>query len=114
MPEELAATARPVSVVSYRGVGGEGKGERVTNDVIFCYDLELPADFRPRAVDGEVESFELQSVDSVLDSLVAEPPRWKPNVAVVTIDFLVRRGVLKPELPGYLPLVASLRQGDCS
>mmetsp|Transcript_14024 Transcript_14024/g.41790 ORF Transcript_14024/g.41790 Transcript_14024/m.41790 type:complete len:316 (-) Transcript_14024:23-970(-) len=114
VPEALAAAARPVSVVSYRGVGGEGKGERVTNDVIFCYDLELPADFRPRAVDGEVESFDLWKVEDVIEALVAEPPRWKPNVAVVTIDFLVRRGVLQPELPGYLPLVASLRQGDCS
>ena len=86
----------------------------MTNDVIFVYDLELPADFEPRVVDGEVESFDLWRVEDVIEALVAEPPRWKPNVAVVTIDFLVRRGVLKPELPGYLPLVASLRQGDCS
>ena len=84
----------------------------MTTDVLFCYDLELPPDFSPKVVDGEVESFSLNSVDVVLEDLVAA--RFKPNVAVVTIDFLVRRGLIAPELDGYLPLVGALRRGDCS
>lgn len=109
---ELGTRAMPASVVSYRGVAGEGKGERVTNEVLFCYDIELPGAFVPRPVDGEVEGFELKSVDAVLADLVQG--RFKPNVAVVTVDFLVRRGFLTPEMEGYLDLVAALRSGDCS
>ena len=112
VPAELGQRAAPASVVSYRGVAGEGKGERVTNEVLFCYDIELPSSFTPRPVDGEVEGFELRSVDAVLADLVRG--RFKPNVAVVTVDFLVRRGFLRPEMDGYLALVAALRSGDCS
>ena len=112
VPAELGERAAPASVVSYRGVAGEGKGERVTNEVLFCYDIELPSSFVPRPVDGEVEGFELRTVDAVLADLVRG--RFKPNVAVVTVDFLVRRGFLRPEMDGYLALVAALRSGDCS
>lgn len=52
------------------------------------------------------------SVDEVLTNICAA--KFKPNVALVTIDFLVRKGALTPELPGYLALVGSLRQGECS
>ena len=103
---------RPSSAISYRGVYGEGKGERVTNDVIMCYDLRLPPDFTPTPVDGEIEKFELMGVDEVLSAICAG--RFKPNVALVTTDFLLRKGALAPELPGYLKLIGSLRQGDCS
>ena len=112
VPAALAAGAVPVGAVSYRGVNGEGKGERVTNDIIFCYDLELPPDFAPRPVDGEIDGFELMALDDVVANVLAG--RFKPNVAVVTVDFLVRHGVLTPEMRGYLGLVASLRQGDCA
>ena len=61
VPEHLAARARPAGAVSYRGVNGEGRGERVTNDVIFCYDLPLPVDFVPAPVDGEIDAFDLIS-----------------------------------------------------
>jgi|MDSY01.2.fsa_nt_gb isopentenyldiphosphate isomerase len=112
VPEAIARGAKPASAISYRGVYGEGKGERVTNDVIMCYDIALPANFTPTPVDGEIEKFELMGVDDVLDRICAGA--FKPNVALVTIDFLVRHGALTPELPGYLKLVGSLRQGSCS
>ena len=59
VPEPLARKAAPVSAISYRGVNGEGKGERVTNDVIMCYDLELPSDFTPLPV--VIDSFHSHS-----------------------------------------------------
>ena len=55
MPEHLAREAMPAGAISYRGVNGEGKGERVTNDVIMVYDIELPRSFVPTPVDGEIE-----------------------------------------------------------
>lgn len=110
VPPEIAKRAVPVGAISYRGVNGEGRGERVTTDNIFCYDLSLPAAFEPTPVDGEIDAFELMAVDDVV-RLVCEG-KFKPNVALVTIDLLVRRGVLSPELPGYLALVGALRRGD--
>ena len=90
---------------------------RLKNDVVFCFDLELPEDFVPVAVDGEVDSFELCSLSKVaelLDCDPTEPQAYKPNVNLVVIDFLLRRGFIPPEAPGYLEMVASLRSGDCS
>ena len=51
------------------------------------------------------------SIETVLSNII--DGRFKPNVACVTIDFLVRRGILTPEMPHYLALVGSLRQGEC-
>jgi 8-oxo-dGTP pyrophosphatase MutT (NUDIX family) len=112
IPATLAATARCVGAVSYRGVD---EGGRLKRDVLFCYDLELPRSFVPSPVDGEVEGFELWDLERVCRLLEGiEPgPSYKPNVALVVLDFLVRWGVIGPDSPGYLPLVASLRSGTC-
>ena len=101
VPAELGKRAAPASVVSYRGVAGEGKGERVTNEVLFCYDIELPSSFVPRPVDGEVEGFELRTVDAVLADLVEGR---LPNVAVVTVHF--QRGASEAGDDGYPALVS--------
>ena len=105
---ELARRAVPVGAVSYRGVDEEG---RLKNDCLFCFDLELPPDFDPVPVDGEVEAFYLWDLDLVVDKMIAGD--FKPNVVLVIVDFLIRHGHLSPEQPGYLDLVAALRQGDC-
>ena len=78
-------------------------------DVLFCYDLRLPSDFQPKPNDGEVESFALVSIDEAC-RLVAETKEFKPNVALVLVDFFVRHGIVTPEEPGYVELVKALRQ----
>eukprot|EP00746_Dinoflagellata_sp_MGD_P026070 gnl/MRDRNA2_/MRDRNA2_161450_c0_seq1.p1 gnl/MRDRNA2_/MRDRNA2_161450_c0~~gnl/MRDRNA2_/MRDRNA2_161450_c0_seq1.p1 ORF type:complete len:291 (+),score=60.49 gnl/MRDRNA2_/MRDRNA2_161450_c0_seq1:28-873(+) len=108
IPRELALRARPVGTVSYSEMDETGWG--LKRDVLFCYDLELPADFSPVAADGEVQNFALWDIPSVIESLAAENNDWKPNVALVIIDMLVRRGFLAPEEQGYVKLVRSLRQ----
>lgn len=50
IPEELARQARPVGLVSYMYMMEQG----LKPDVLFCYDLKLPADFVPKPLDGEV------------------------------------------------------------
>ncbi|CAE7040249.1 NUDT20 [Symbiodinium natans] len=111
VPKELAQTAQPTGVVSYCQTDETGWG--VKRDVIFCYDLILPSDFQPTAGDGEVEAFELMGMDAVIDSLVSgSEPDWKPNVAVVIIDMLVRRGFLRPEEDGYVELVYCYASDD--
>lgn len=107
IPPEIAATALAAGIVEYCQVDETGWG--VKRDTIFCYDLELPIDFVPKASDGEVESFELWDMKRVVEALVADDEAWKPNVALVIIDMLVRRGFLAPEERGYVDLVRSLR-----
>jgi len=108
IPMELARAALPAGIVQYCQVDETGWG--VKRDVLFCYDLELPSGFDPVAGDGEVQAFELWDIDRVLQSLSVENDEWKPNVAVVIIDMLVRRGLLSPDQPGYVELIRSLRQ----
>lgn len=78
-------------------------------DVLFCYDLRLPIDFVPKPNDGEVESFALVPMDEAC-RLVAETKEFKPNVALVLVDFFVRHGIVTPEEPGYVELVKALRR----
>ena len=110
VPEGLArAATRAAGAVSYLAADASG---RLGQDVLFCFDMELPADFLPTAVDGEVESFELMPVADVL-KIVATTREYKPNCALVLADFFVRHGIVSPDAPGYLDLVSSLRQGSC-
>ena len=95
IPPALAARAAQATTIHY--VHQDGLAWKP--DTLTCFDLELPADFCPRPVDGEVEAFELWPVDRVLASLVDATP-WKPNCALVAIDFLLRRGALDAHLPG--------------
>ena len=107
VPEELAKTAVPVSICSYVGTDEFGQLKR---DVLFNYDLQLPWDFEPKAVDGEVESFERWPLSKVADAVAfGKPAFYKPNCNLVVIDFLVRRGFLTPDAPGYVELVSGLR-----
>ena len=109
IPEEIARQAIPVGAVSYCGLDEQ---ERFKDDVLFCFDLELPSDFEPVAVDGEVDLFYKWPFDKVIDNILEG--NFKPNVVLVIVDFLIRRGILTPEMPDYLALVKALRSGDCS
>jgi len=86
MPESLGRTARPAGFVSYITERAEG----LRNDICFVFDIALPADFTPVNADGDTDDF-------------------KFNVALVNIDFLVRRGFLSPDTPGYVEIVEGLR-----
>ncbi len=110
---------RSVSAVSYTGFNDDGWG--LKRDVLFCFDLQVPRDFVPVPVDGEMESFEKLPIDTVLE-LLAEPilkeddsdNQWKPNVGVVLIDFFVRHGVLDADDPCFLELIDALRGAKCA
>eukprot|EP00850_Spirogloea_muscicola_P008047 SM000042S15314 [mRNA] locus=s42:236025:236865:- [translate_table: standard] len=95
-----------VGAVTYEAV----IAHQLKRDVLFCYDLELPRDFQPIAKDGEVEDFMLLTLDEVA-SILRDTTKYKPNCAVVVIDFLFRHGYITPEEQGYLELHRALRQG---
>ena len=106
MDEALAARAKPVGAMMYRMALPDG----MRDDVLFSYDLELPADFVPRNTDGEISSFELMALDDCL-RLVRETDDFKFNVNLVLIDFALRHGAIAPEQPDYLALATGLRGG---
>lgn len=100
IPAALAATARSVGTVSYITERQEG----LRDDMLFNYDLELPADFEPANTDGEVEGFFLWPMAQVMDTL-AKGDDFKFNCALVVIDFLVRWGFITTEDPDYIEIV---------
>lgn len=104
LPEALARRARPAGFVSYVMENEEG----IRNDVLFAYDLAVPADFEPRNTDGEIEEFFRWPLERVVKTLETGDD-FKFNVALVIIDFLVRHGHLAPDHPDYLPIVHGLR-----
>ena len=60
--------------------------------------------------DGEVESFQRLPLKEVADA-VARTDEFKDNCNLVIISFLVRHGLQKPELPGYLGTVSGPLSG---
>lgn len=87
LPENLAAQARQVAMFQYNMERPEG----LRRDVLYAYDLELPDDFIPHPVDGEVESFTLWPLARVAEVL-ARTDEFKFNVTLVLIDLLLREG----------------------
>jgi len=104
IPAGLAATAVPVGAVSYMTERPEG----LRRDVLFIYDLEVPADFTPENTDGEIEEFYLWPIEKVFEK-VRDTDDFKFNCALVNIDFLIRRGLIKPDHPDYIDLLRGLR-----
>jgi hypothetical protein len=104
VPEDLAQTARPAGVISYRLDTKRG----MRRDMLFVYDLKLPADFEPVNTDGEVSGFVKWPAQQAL-RVVDETDEFKFNVNLVIIDFAIRRGLVAPEHPDYARLIRGLR-----
>ena len=100
---DLVASARAVGAITYCTARPEG----LRNDVLFVYDLELPGDFRPVNIDGEIDDFYLWTLDRVTET-VRDSVAFKFNCALVVIDFLIRHGHIGPEDPDYVALVDGL------
>lgn len=105
IPEALARRAVPIGAITYCMEAEDG----LKPDVQFCYDLELPADFVPRNTDGEIDEFMLWPIAKVAE-VVRDTNEFKFNCNLVIIDFLVRHGLIEPEHPDYLEIVAGLRK----
>ena len=108
LPEALMrAQLRPLGTLNYiymtdDRAGGEPTGQ-IYPEMQWVYELELPAASSsssggegtvtaPRAKDGEVARFELMGVEEVQTELARGA--FKPNCALVVLDFFVRHGIL--------------------
>ncbi|XP_075704484.1 uncharacterized protein LOC142708448 [Rhinoderma darwinii] len=91
IPESLASTARAAGTVSY----AYRQDDALYLECQFVFDLEVPESFQPRVGDGEVQEFYLWPLDKVKDSIATED--FKPNCALVILDFLLRHGHIQPD-----------------
>ena len=105
VPPGIAARAVPVGAISYRHETPDG----LKPDVQFVWDLELPPDFTPHPVDGEIEAFHLWPVEKVM-AATRDTAGFKFNCALVNIDFFVRHGFIAPDHPDYLEIISGLHR----
>jgi 8-oxo-dGTP pyrophosphatase MutT (NUDIX family) len=105
LPTSLTRNSVPVGAVSYRMETELG----IRDDVLFVYDLEMPADCVPQNQDGEIVQFELMSAADVLER-VRTTEDFKFNVNLVMLDFAVRHGLLRPSDPEYLDAATGLHR----
>jgi 8-oxo-dGTP pyrophosphatase MutT (NUDIX family) len=105
IPPDLVARARPAGAVSYRMETELG----IRDDVLFVYDLELPADFTPANSDGEIARFDLMSAGEVLER-VRGSDDFKFNVNLVILDFAIRHGLIGVDDREYLAVATGLHR----
>ncbi|XP_074051441.1 uncharacterized protein LOC141494286 isoform X2 [Macrotis lagotis] len=96
VPPKLAAQAQPVGCLSftYEEMDGEEFGA-VVRECLFIFDLEVPEDFTPQVGDGEAQEFYLWPLNKVREAV--NSGSFKPNCALVVVDFLFRHGLLHPD-----------------
>jgi hypothetical protein len=89
MPATLVADALLCTTITYAMERPEG----LRRDILHCYEVELPADFIPTPVDGEVAGFELWPLARALHA-VRTTDDFKFNVNVVLIALFIRHGLV--------------------
>lgn len=99
IPAELARRARAAGAVAY----WRQDGDLSDDEVLFNYDLRLPADFTPVNADGEVAGFELWPMERA-KQVLADSDDFLFDVALCIIDFLMRRGFIGPGDPDYVEI----------
>ncbi|XP_045207182.1 uncharacterized protein LOC123559431 [Mercenaria mercenaria] len=79
----------------YRGVEPETQ---------YLYDLEVSPDFIPKNADGEMQNFQLYTIEELQNLIIAG--EFKPNCALVIVDFLIRHGYVTPDdEPNYCYII---------
>ncbi len=99
LPEQLVrSNAKACGTVSYfhiRDSRAGGETGLLQPECQFVYDMEVGPEVRPKPNDEEVEAFYLWTVDEVKNAL--SMGEFKPNCALVLLDFFVRHGILTAE-----------------
>lgn len=99
LPEEVVrGRVRPAGTVTYFHIRTEkagGETRLMQPECQYVYDIELPADVIPTPGDDEVEEFYLWGVEEVKGAMARG--EFKPNCALVMLDFFIRHGVLTSE-----------------
>ncbi|XP_039259163.2 uncharacterized protein LOC120335663 [Styela clava] len=100
IPENIAENMISVGCASYTIENDRGIGKELQ----YCFDLELPLDFTPKPLDGEMQTFTLFNIDEIKNLIIQD--NFKPNCAAITLDFLIRHGFVTPDNePKYAEIV---------
>ncbi|KAJ5158782.1 uncharacterized protein N7500_008433 [Penicillium coprophilum] len=113
IPEEVVRMkVKPMSHLTYfhiRGNKAGGETGLFQPEVEYTYELELEPGMIPKPKDSEVECFSLYNIDEVLFAL--KEGQFKPNSAIVIVEFLIRHGILNAENePGYSVILSHLHR----
>ncbi|CAB4256491.1 similar to Saccharomyces cerevisiae YJR142W Putative protein of unknown function [Maudiozyma barnettii] len=112
LPQDIInASISNAGVVSYLFYQGNSKVDKfnsqksyIVGEIEYIYDMKLNEDTIPRPNDGEVDSFNVLSLQEVMTAL--QNAEFKPNCALVMVDFLIRHGFITTENePNYLEIV---------
>lgn len=108
----LRSKARPCGTVSYvhvRDKRAGGETGLIQPECQYVYDLDVDAEITPMPNDNEVEEFYLWTVDEVKAAMARG--EFKPNCAMVLLDFFVRHGILTAENePDYMDIVSRIHR----
>ena len=112
-PEALIrSNTKPCGTVSYVHIRDERAGGEtglIQPECQYIYDMEVGSDVIPKPCDNEVEDFYLWTIDEVQKALAEG--QFKPNCAVVLLDFFIRHGILTAEDdPAYAEIVSRLHR----
>lgn len=103
LPTHLAEKMQPKGCVSFFFQSERG----LFPNTEFVFDIELPQDFVPKNNDGEAEEFILVPASEVVEKIC--DPQMKMTSVPVTLDFLIRKGVInhesEPDLPELMELL---------
>ena len=78
-------------------------------DQVFVFDLEVGPDVTPIPGDGEVKEFYLMSVDEIKQALSSG--EFKPNSAVVMLDFFTRHGIVTSDSDAkYVDIISRMHR----
>jgi 8-oxo-dGTP pyrophosphatase MutT (NUDIX family) len=106
LPGEIACKAKACGTLTYfhvRDARAGGETGLLQPECQYIYDIELPEDVIPTPGDNEAVDFRLLSVDEVRAAMAEG--RFKPNCALLLIEFLVRHGFITADEPDYIEIV---------
>ncbi|KAJ8658109.1 hypothetical protein O0I10_006116 [Lichtheimia ornata] len=105
IPSDISEKARSVGAVTYFTYTDHG----LVPETQYTFDLELPHGVVPTPQDGEVDCFYLWPLEKVRETLLND--EWKPNSALVTIDFLMRHSIISADTePDYIDITYRLHR----
>ncbi|KAF2200090.1 thiamine pyrophosphokinase-related protein-like protein [Delitschia confertaspora ATCC 74209] len=106
---ERAKACGTVTYFYIRDQNAGGETGLLQPECQYIYDLELPEDVVPKPGDDEVEEFYLMDVNEVQEAL--KKAEFKPNCALVQLDFFIRHGILTSEEErDYIEIVSRLHR----
>lgn len=113
LPDDLIRSkVKSCGTVTYFHIRTEkagGETRLLQPECQYIYDIELPEDVVLKPGDGEAEEFYLWSVEEVQEAM--KKGEFKPNCALVMLDFFIRHGILTAENEkDYIEIVSRLHR----